>query len=616
MKNKIKCWLKSGLFGALALAGTTACTDDHFDIRPEGVAGSRTLWENIQSNGQLDSLAMIMQKTRVMKTNYDNTTTIKYSELLNQPQFFTIWAPKDGTYHAKAYLDRLEEAEALRGSDLNKALDIEYEVAQQFLMNHIARFNYESERAGQDVRMLNSKVCVYDANQRLFNNVHLDAAMGSVFASNGTMHVLDGHSPFAYNLYDYVVANSEYSKLYHFLTDSKYYSREFSEGLSTPGTSNPDGQMEYVDSVWVTYNSLVTESRASLSNEDSLYIALLPTDDAWDVAVQKLRTYFNYGKEYNYEWDASRGEFTRTGANAYKIEDVEALADTTTMENLVKSLYFSSSVMPVLNKRDSAEVIRYALYADSLISTNGVIYYNANANESKTGLNPMFELTEPVGASNGPVKASNGYIFPLRNFTVDPADFWVTRKEYSATNTYNLAQTKNVVNNGEIVYLSSENRNDEVQGEIEDNAYIRFEAKGGDMTIDFALRGVLSGTYRVSAIMAPTRLDRDKADTRPDTEKPEKCVFYVEMLLDTDSKPSAKSENVEISQDRIDRYVLFDKLTFSKCYYGLPNEYDTFPRLRFNIPRKYQSPAPPKFEEIGNCSVLNIVAIVLEPCEE
>lgn len=603
MKNKIKSRLEGGLLGAFILMGAMACTDDHFDIKSEGVAGFRTLWENIQTNGQLDSLAMIMQRTRVMKTDYDNTTNLKYSEFLNQPQFFTVWAPKDGTYHAKAYLDRLEEAAALRSTNLSKALEMEYEVGQQFLMNHIARFNYESEREGQDVRMLNSKVCVYDASQYRFNNVPLDAASGSIHASNGTMHVLDGASPFAYNLYDYVVANSEYSKMLHFLTDPKYYSREFSESSSTAGTSNPDGQMEYADSVYITYNSLVSESFASLSDEDSLYLALLPTDDAWDVAIQKLKSYFNYGNEYNYEWSSSRGEFTRTGANAYKIEDPEALADTTTMENLVKSLYFSTSIMPVADKRDSAEVIRYALYADSLISTNGVVYYNPNKGTSAP--NPMFEGEEPI-------KASNGYIFPLRTFAIDPADFWITRKEFSATNSYNLAKTENVANGGETVLLSSENRNDTVQGEIEDNMYMRFEASGGNMKVDFALRNVLSGTYRVSAIMAPSRLDVNYA------MKPEKCVFYVEMLLDTDTdaNPSAKSADVEISQDRIDRYVLFDKLTFGKCYYGLSSDYDTFPRLRFNLPRSYQSPTPPKFEEIGNCTALNIVAIVLEPCEE
>ena len=94
------------------LLGATACTDDHFDIIADGTAGSNSLWENIQGSGKTDSLALILNRTIVMKSETDKSGKISYAEMLNQPQSFTFWAPKDGTYNAKHYLDMLDERDA------------------------------------------------------------------------------------------------------------------------------------------------------------------------------------------------------------------------------------------------------------------------------------------------------------------------------------------------------------------------------------------------------------------------------------------------------------------------------------------------------------------------
>lgn len=595
MKNIVRNWLRNGLLGAVALSGVVACTDDHFDVRT-GETGTQSLWENIKSNGQLDSLAMILERTRVMKNDYDNTTKQVYSEFLDLPQSFTVWAPKDGTYNAKSYLDKLDEAQALRAAgSLSAALKLEYDVANQFVLNHIARFNYEADKFEQDIHMLNGKVCSYIAGENKFNNVSLDPAIPSINSSNGTMHILNGISPFAYNIYDYIEAYNDYSNLYSVLTDSLFYSREFDENLSLEGALSPDGEMVYVDSVFTTYNTLLTASRASLSDEDSIYVAILPTDDIWEPTMEKLQSYFKYGTSYNYDWSSSRGDFSNKGVNGLQL-NADSLMDVSTKGNLAQSLYFSSSIMPIADTKDSTSIISYALTADSLIATNGVVYYNAN----QGGVNPMFE-------GQAPVKASNGYIFPLRQFNIDPTDFWIVRKEYTAWFSSVIAYVRGATTTGgEIVTLSTENRNDTVVGDVPNDAYARFTVSGrSNMQIEFALRDVLSGTYRVSALMAPSRIDLAFADQE------EKCVFYTEMLDDNGTVIS-KSEDVEIDQYQVARYVLWDKLTFDKCYYGLPSGYDSFPRLRFNLPYNYQVPTFRK----GNCKTLNIIAIVLEPYKE
>lgn len=596
MKNIVRNWFRNGLLGAVALSGmVVACTDDHFDVRT-GETGTQSLWENIKSNGQLDSLAMILERTRVMKNDYDNTTKQLYSEFLDLPQSFTVWAPKDGTYNAKSYLDKLDEAQALRGAgNLDAALKMEYDVANQFVLNHIARFNYEADKSEQEIHLLNGKVCSYKAGEALFNNVKLDLSAGSINSSNGTMHILTGISPFAYNIYDYIEAHSNYSNLYAVFTDSLFYSREFDENLSTDGALNPDGNMVYVDSVYTTYNKLLTASGASLSDEDSTYVAILPTDEVWEPVVDNLKTYFKYGASYNYDWSSSRGDFSNKGANGLRL-NADSLTDVSVKKNLAQSLYFSSSIMPIADTKDSVSIISYALTADSLITTNGVVYYNPN----KGGVNPMFE-------GQAPVKASNGYIFPLNQFNIDPTDFWITRKEYSAISGIALAYVRGATSTAaELVSLTAENRNDTVEGDVPNDMYARFSVSGrSNMQVEFALRDVLSGTYRVSVLMAPSRIDLAYADQE------EKCVFYTEML-DDDGKAFSKSEDIEIDQYQVARYVLWDKLTFDKCYYDLPTGYDSFPRLRFNLPYNYQVPTFKK----GNCKTLNIIAIVLEPYKD
>lgn len=595
MKNTVKSWLKGSCLGVAAILGAAACTDDHFDIQA-GVSGSgtQTLWENISSNEELDSLAMILSRTRVLKNDYDNTTQQTYADLLNNPQSFTVWAPKNGTYNAKSYLDRLDQAQELRASgDILAGVAMEYDVANQFVLNHLARFNYEAERGEQEIHMMNGKIAVYNAGAGLFNNVPLAAEFGNINGSNGTMHVLDGLSPFAYNVYDYVATHDTFSKLYGFLTDSLFESREFSEIASTPGAMNPDGEMVYVDSVYYTYNTLLSSSSASVSNEDSTTIAILPTDALWDDVVTKLKSYYNYGSTYNYEWNTSKGDFEKKGASALKL-NADSLCDVNAKSEFVKSLFFSPSRFSVNNPKDSAEIINYAVFADSLISTNRRIYYNPNRGEepNTAGANPLF--------AGQPIKASNGYIFALDELPIAPEYFWVERVEPSALMPVYVT---GATNNGTIVSLTDENRNTEVEGDVD--YYSRFTVSGrSNMMVNFALQGVLSATYRLVAVMAPTRIDKAFEDLE------EKCVFYVDVL-DDEGKVIAKSEDIEISQDKVDRYVLIDKLTFPKCYSDLPTGYTSFPRLRFNLPYNYQIPQMQK----GNCKNLNIVALVLEPVE-
>ena len=592
MKNIIKNCLKGGALGLMVIGGLAACSDDHFDVKTD-LAGSRTIWQNIAENEQLQDFAAVLKRTRVMKNDYDNKSVQTYAEFLNLPQSYTVWAPKDGTYDVQTYLSMLDEAEALKATgnpeDLDAALDLEYRVGNQFVLNHVARFNYESNKGEQTINMLNGKKFEYNAGLGEFNSVQVDNATGNINASNGSMHLLEGISPYAYNLYDFLKYNEDYSMSYAFLSDSVFESTEFYPGASTPGAMNPaTGEIEYVDSAFLTTNTLRSRFFASVADEDSMYVAIFFKNSAWEDAVSKLKKYYNYGSSYNYDWSSTRGDFNFKGASGLKF-NTDSLADLNTKSALMKDVYFTTSNFSIADSKDSTQIIEYATKADSLNSTTYMTWYNPNPGQ----VNPLF-------AGITPTKASNGYIFELDALNADPADFWISKIVTMGNAAYVKGATSTT---GEYVYLTDEIRNDTVLG-IEDlDYYYRYEVSGNsNMTVDIALHNVMSGTYKISAIMVPSRTDLAFAGVE------EKCVFYAEVL-DDNGKVLQKSDDVEISQDEMNRYTLFEEFTFDKCYAGLPTGYTSFPRLRFNLPFLYQM-------KKGNCKTLNIVKIVLEPCRE
>lgn len=94
MKSIYQNTVKAGLLGAAVLLGFTACTDDHFDIQPSTVSGSNTIWQNVEANADLDSVAMILRRCKVMKSQTDKSAKQTYAELLATSQQLTAWLPK------------------------------------------------------------------------------------------------------------------------------------------------------------------------------------------------------------------------------------------------------------------------------------------------------------------------------------------------------------------------------------------------------------------------------------------------------------------------------------------------------------------------------------------
>ncbi len=618
--------LSQYFLAATILFGTVACTDDHFDITDGGTSSaSQTIWQNIQAQPNLQNLAAILQRVPVIKSVSDKRSAVLYSTLLDQPQMFTMWAPVDGSYDAQDYLDRLDAADAIVDDSLRAVA--KYRIGYQFVMNHLARFNYESSAAEQEVFLMNTKHAYYNAGAGTFNNIPLLSGYESIPSSNGTLHVLDGCSPFRKNLQENLY--EDYPNLVDVIysKDSQgdyiYQENTLNTTRSVQGGMDDEGNIIYMDTVWSSTNTLTQDVRGSLSNEDSTYVGIVPaTETAWNNAITKLLPLFNYQSSYYYDWDSDNIRFK----SSMSINETEAdsLAYDRAYRRLMRTMYISASAVGFDTEQaiDSAALINKLIYADTINTTAGFVYRNPNADpDGENGPNPVFEGKDPV-------HLSNGYVFELDDMDFDPTWVWAPKIEFSPYGGTNFLRSQNCTPSS--VLLVESERNPAVKGYLQDNQYQRFEVTSGQMTVDLRLPDVLSTTYRLEFCMVPnfTRIS-DAANNMVEVIDEETgeptgelvpatvtCSFNAQVFYDaadiTRNPPKASDLNtISVAQDTIQWYTIVDKITFNKCYYDLPtptgNSYP-FVRIIITVPQQRGLPTNP-----ANNNALNIARIRLVP---
>lgn len=651
MKNRISQWVSRGALATMALLAVSACTDDHFDIK-NTMGSDKTLWETIESNPNLSDFAGILKRTKVLSNENDHKATITAAELLNQPQSFTMWAPVNGSFNAKAWNDTLDAAAkyaALGTAEgRTKALDISYYVWSQLVGNHIARFNHEGYTGKQEIKMMNEKNAIYSGDK--FDNVPVQGS--TEVASNGSLHLLNGVAPFAYNIFDYLGYYPQFSSVNNLIASRTEIDTLWN--FSTPGALNEKGQMVYVDTVVSRRNEILGVARASIREEDSTYVALIPTNEAWEQGKEKIGRILKYGARYSYEWNGAdfnrkvlKDQFRLDAATKAdpKLTLADSLQQRITEQNMAVNMFFAPYYMRNIDAKDSAQLNNYVQHADSLISTAGTVFYNAAADGSgkNSTLNPIF-------AGLTPYRASNGYIYRLTKYDLDPAYAWVKKVEYlmSRSGFYTILNTNNVRSasgKGTFVALNESNYNeyraktDEegkevtdaegnvvmtgVKGDIATSSYVRFQIDNiqSEMVVNLRLPQVFSTRYEVELVMVPSKTDLNFGDVDD-----ERVIFTAKVVDDEgkelefidedgnatksitiDQEEKDAKGNPQFDQSKVNTIKLGKYIDFPKCYAGLPSGIDSFPRLVLTMPKKKRS------DKKIRCSALNIVSLVLKP---
>ena len=154
-------------------------------------------------------------------------------------------------------------------------------------------------------------------------------------------------------------------------------------------------------------------------------------------------------------------------------------------------------------------------------------------------------------------------------------------------------------------------------GDVEQNKYRRFQVYGRNVTLRICikLQNVLSTKYRLKAVMAPNYIRSNDIQYESDgiTEKEVVSRFTANVYYDNDTRVNATQATIEVLQDSVREYVIFDELNFDRCYANLPNGANSFAYLQIEVAPRLQNST--RMFGLNN-NALNIVKVILEPIHE
>ena len=292
--------------GAMIMAAPS-CTDtwdEHYaDL---GTSVGQNLWEQIESNPNLSTFAEIARKAKYYKDDVHPVEGFTFADLLQSGQVMTVWAPENSAF---------TEADRQKWLDLCETSG--YDVQVQLMGNHAATWRHNISISKKDtLYMVNGKEMVFDmtdTSKPTMNGVELKDGW-NIAASNGTLHIVKEVLPFHYNFYEYLKFSNEVPEFgkYVVAKDTTY----FNEGSSIEGIPDENGNPTYVDSVYYTNNLMFNYSAnpststsdkrhmsekgfgADLKWESGKYIMVIPSDVAWNNAIEKLKPYYQYAESY------------------------------------------------------------------------------------------------------------------------------------------------------------------------------------------------------------------------------------------------------------------------------------------------------------------------------
>ncbi len=434
----------------LALALLVACSDEwdsHYD-RSSAIS-DKTVYELIKADPSLSRFAAMID-------------TIGYAETLNTTQTYTIWAPVN---------------EALENIDLDNKDEV-----RRTVLNHFSRFNISSATpATQGVRMYNNKIYYFEGNK--FAGITLRES--DIIASNGVLHIMQEAIPYSYNLKEYIDVHEHTSSIAAFL--ARFDEVIFDQESSTPIDVNENGATVY-DSVKIEYNRIFKHpvyGLGAIYDEDSTFTMLIPDNDAWTKAYERISPFF---KVYNSDT-----------AIADSIQDVQT----------------------------SLAIINDLIYRQSIEDVSSVDILESTSGSEISDVSALFSGAEKIKASNGVA-----YLASELNYNnvetwnkpiVVEAEVTSTRKPAAGTTIYTRT-------------VSAENR---FFNDIGESQYIEIlpQTTAAQPGATFSVPNVLSGKYDIYATFVPASID-DEGITNDSTR-----VQFTLSYIDAGGKKKSKTFN-------------------------------------------------------------------------
>lgn len=517
--------------GLLAVAGVmTSCSEDwdnHYE--PSDQVAQESVMELIQTDPELTTFARMLD-------------IAGYNDLLASSQTFTVFAPTN---------------EALEDVDLE-----DVDAVKRIVLNHIARFNNSTAAGdGHTVKMYNGKRFAFDGDT--FGTAPLENT--DIIANNGILHVLGAQIPYSYNFREYINVHESTSKMAAFL--ALYDTREMDLGASRPIGVDENGATVY-DSVMYDYNPVLQHGLygiGDIADEDSLFTMIIPDNDAWDKAYERIRPYYNVYDKNQEIADSIADVQTKLAI----IDDLvyRRLIENPAAETDLWSTRGSEVVNPAelfggTRQEKASNGMMYlasSLNYDNVATWNKLLEVEGENQEGRQAAQASTIYTRSIGSDNiyfdsisdsryievvstGSTATQPGVTVTIPNVLSTEYDIYVSFVPGTVTDTLNIEKTRLTFT---LSYMDKNGRNKNVT--FRDQKGTKYVTSETEMTWiklnDEPVSFPVSNYYDMLWLIDPLHTQNDRVNT-------------TKLLIKTDVSNAEFNRNEMVRRFRIDRVVL------------------------------------------------------------
>lgn len=518
------------LIGLLTMAGVmTSCSeewDNHYEQSEQ--TAKESVMELIQADAQLSTFAQMLEISG-------------YDDLLASSQTFTVFAPVN---------------EALAEVDLEDVAAV-----KRIVLNHIARFNNSTALGETEtVKMYNGKRFGFEGNT--FG--HAEMLEADIIAHNGILHILSDQIPYSYNLREYIDVHESTSKIAEFI--ALYDTREMDLEASRPIGVDANGATVY-DSVMYDYNPVLQHpwyGIGDIADEDSLFSMIIPDNEAWDKAYERIRPYFTV-----YDKDAAIAD--SIGDVQTKLAIVNDLVYRRVIENPATEVdLWSTRGSEVVDptelfggtvKENASNGIMYLaseLKYDNVATWNKLLEVEGEEQEGRQAAAASAIYTRSVGSDNihydsisearyievvstGSTATQPGVTLTIPNVLSAEYDIYVSFVPATVTDTLSIEKTRLVFS---LTYMQANGRNKTVT--YRDQKGTKYVTNDREMTWmkvnDEPVAFPVSNYYDMLWLIDPLHTTNDRVNT-------------TKLLIKTDVANAEFNRNEMVRRFRIDRVV-------------------------------------------------------------
>lgn len=436
------------VLSALALAWSSCVNDvwqEHYDNAGSNLS-TQSLTDLINNRADLTDF-----KRMIEITGFDS--------VLNADQTYTVWAPSNTALSLLT----------INWSDTTTLSEI--------VRNHIARFNFPtagfSSVSTKKVYMLSGKFVTFDKDAAGFSFGSFNMETANLLAKNGILHVINGNVPYASNVWESL------------------------------------GRIAGLDSVYAYLAPLGSTPFGDINNEDSVYTAILPNNQAWIRSYNAIKLYFNCQAATSR--DSSKAKQRRLTQNA-----------------IMQDAFFKTTVSDP------------SLYsAAPLVNTSNHLFNNASR---------LFE-----GAIAH--KASNGFVWVTDSLRFASTESWFREIRIEAEN----SSYGRISSNANVYWRSSENTGFDMSNNRYIVAYPLTVSQTQKVYVQFPIPNTLSAKYKIYCVFAPAAISEIK-------KLPCLVNFYLDYVNSAGTKIANEKigTNIMTSGTAISK-VFVKEVTFPYC---------------------------------------------------